>query len=64
MTHVLWSIEPVAGFRIVSPCTSSACTGGTAPVPARPQLMVAGGRVLSEDGRGRTVTGPGQASFP
>ncbi len=32
--------------------------GGTAPVPARPQPMVAGGRVLGEDGRGRAVTGP------
>ncbi len=27
-------------------------------VPARPQPMVAGGRVLGEDGRGRAVTGP------
>ena len=32
--------------------------GGTALVPARPQPMVAGGRVLGEDGRGRAVTGP------
>jgi hypothetical protein len=32
--------------------------GGTEPVPARPQPMVAGGRVLGEDGRGRAVTGP------
>ena len=32
--------------------------GGTAPVTARPQPMVAGGRVLGEDGRGRAVTGP------
>jgi len=32
--------------------------GGTASVPARPQPMVAGGRVLGEDGRGRAVTGP------
>ncbi|MBP1768313.1 MAG: hypothetical protein H6P98_2428 [Candidatus Aminicenantes bacterium] len=29
-----------------------------APVPARPQPMVAGGRVLGEDGRGRAMTGP------
>ena len=27
-------------------------------VPARPQRMVAGGRVLREDGRERAVTGP------
>jgi hypothetical protein len=33
-------------------------TGGTAIVPARPQRMVAGGRVFSEDGRGRAVAGP------
>ena len=32
--------------------------GGAALVPARPQSMVAGGRVLGEDGRGRAVTGP------
>jgi hypothetical protein len=32
--------------------------GGTMLVPARPQPMVAGGRVLGEDGRGRVVTGP------
>ena len=32
--------------------------GGMVPVPARPQPMVAGGRVLGEDGRERTVTGP------
>jgi hypothetical protein len=32
--------------------------GGTAPVHARPPPMVAGGRVLGEDGRGRAVTGP------
>jgi hypothetical protein len=32
--------------------------GGAARVPARPQPMVAGGRVLGEDGRGRAVTGP------
>ena len=31
--------------------------GGTEPVHARPQPMVAGGRVLGEDGRGRAVTG-------
>jgi hypothetical protein len=28
------------------------------PVPARPQPLVAAGRVLGEDGRGRTMTGP------
>jgi hypothetical protein len=32
--------------------------GGEALVPARPQRMVAGGRVFSEDGRGRASTGP------
>jgi len=32
--------------------------GGRALVPARPQPMVAGGRVLGEDGRGRGLTGP------
>jgi hypothetical protein len=32
--------------------------GGEALVPARPQRMVAGGGVFSEDGRGRTWTGP------
>jgi len=32
--------------------------GGTVPVPARPQRMEVGGRVFSEDGWGRTVTGP------
>jgi hypothetical protein len=32
--------------------------GGMAPVPARPKQMVAGGRVLCEDGRGRAMTGP------
>jgi hypothetical protein len=32
--------------------------GGRALVPARPKPMVVGGRVLSEDGRGRALTGP------
>ena len=32
--------------------------GGMAPVPARPEPMVAGGRVLGEDGQGRAMTGP------
>jgi len=32
--------------------------GGTMLVPARPEQMVAGGRVLGEDGGGRVVTGP------
>jgi hypothetical protein len=32
--------------------------GGEALVPARPQQMVAGGGVFSEDGRGRAWTGP------
>jgi hypothetical protein len=32
--------------------------GGMVLVPARPQPIVAGGRVLGEDGRGRTMTGP------
>jgi hypothetical protein len=32
--------------------------GGKALVPARPQRMVAGGGVFSEDGRGRAWTGP------
>jgi hypothetical protein len=32
--------------------------GGQALVPARPQRMVAGGGVFSEDGRGRAWTGP------
>jgi len=32
--------------------------GGAVPVPARPQRMVVGGGVFSEDGRGRTATGP------
>lgn len=32
--------------------------GGRALVPARPQPMVVGGRVLGEDGRGLDLTGP------
>jgi len=32
--------------------------GGRAPVSARPQPMVAGGRVLGEDGQRRAMTGP------
>jgi hypothetical protein len=32
--------------------------GGKAPVSARPQRMVVGGGVFSEDGRGRAWTGP------
>ncbi len=32
-------------------------------LPVRPQLMVVGGRVLSEDGQGHAVTGPMQYLF-
>ena len=37
--------------------------GGQALVPARPQRMVAGGGVFSEDGRGRAWTGPILSNF-
>lgn len=32
--------------------------GGAASVPAKPERMVVGGRVFSEDVPGRVVTGP------
>jgi hypothetical protein len=46
------------GIPVHDNCIQPIGMGGRAPVSARPQPMVAGGRVLGEDGQKRAMEGP------